>query len=86
MHWSERLECSRGHRYTDKNTYLYKKPNGSTERKCRDCRPRQVFNLCARCGDIYSMQKWEAPWLCDDCRTDDFLDNDPIGQFCVTSG
>lgn len=95
MHWSQRPTCSRGHEYTPANTYLYKRSNGSIERKCRTCHrdhqrqwARPIFNLCARCGDIYGMHKWEAPWLCDGCRemNSDFLDNEPISQFCVTSG
>lgn len=35
---AEKTHCPSGHEYSEENTYIYSRKNGTTERHCRKCR------------------------------------------------
>lgn len=39
-----KTHCPRGHQYNESNTYILKKPNGRTERWCRECKNLNATN------------------------------------------
>lgn len=68
--FGSRSHCSKGHEYTDKNTYIVRS-RGFMERQCRTCtreyRARSVGRrrsngLCMECGAV------SASYRCDACR------------------